>query len=179
MNRKTTQIALNAMLAALCTVLGMISLDFVNLKISFESFPVLLAAMMYGPFNGALVGLIGTLLYQMVLYGIEVSTPLWILPYVITGFLLGLYAKKSNYANSEKEIRIAMTVSELLIFVLNTVSLFLYSRLLYGEFVLRFVTATFLPRFLIAVVKGILFGFITPKILMRLSKVTHNGRKKS
>ena len=67
MKNSTAQIAINAMLAALCAVLGYFSLDFVNLKITFESFPVLLAGMMYGPVNGAMVGLTGTFIYQLLL----------------------------------------------------------------------------------------------------------------
>lgn len=70
-----------------------------------------------------------------------------------------------------------MLGSELLVFVMNTLSLFLYSRLLYGAFSLPFITATLLPRFLIALAKGILYGLITPSILMRLSVVTYNGRR--
>ena len=105
MKNSTAQIAINAMLAALCAVLGYFSLDFVNLKITFESFPVLLAGMMYGPVNGAMVGLTGTFIYQLLLYGMELSTPLWVLPYVVVGFLIGLYAKRSSFNNSKKEIK--------------------------------------------------------------------------
>ena len=101
----TAQIAINAVLTALCALLGYFSMDFINLKITFESFPVLLSGMMYGPLNGALVGLCGTFVYQILLYGVEPSTPLWILPYVIVGFLIGVFAKSSSFDNSRKEIR--------------------------------------------------------------------------
>lgn len=177
MQNSTAQIAINAMLAALCAVLGYFSLDFVNLKITFESFPVLLAGMMYGPVNGALVGLMGTFIYQLLLYGMELSTPLWILPYVVVGFLIGLYARRSSFNNSKMEISIVMLESELLVFAMNTVSLFLYSKLLYGAFSLPFITGTLFPRFLIALAKGIVYGLITPSILMKLSVITHNGRR--
>lgn len=173
----TAQIAINAMLAALCALLGYFSMDFINLKITFESFPVLLAGMMYGPLNGALVGLCGTFVYQILLYGIELSTPLWILPYVVAGFLIGVFAKNASFDNSRKEIRIAMLISELGVFVMNTISLFLYSRLLYGAFSWPFVAGTLIPRFMIALLKGIVFGIVSPKILMKLSVVTHNGRR--
>jgi biotin transporter BioY len=107
----------------------------------------------------------------------ELSTPLWVLPYVVVGFLIGLYAKRSSFNNSKKEISIAMLGSELLVFVMNTVSLFLYSKLLYGAFSLPFITGTLLPRFLIALAKGIVYGLITPSVLMKLSVITHNGRR--
>ncbi len=178
MNRNTSQLAVNAMLSALCAILGYLSLDLVNLKITFESFPVLLAGMMYGPVNGALVGLVGTFIYQLLLYGLELSTPLWVTPYVVAGFVIGLYAKRSSFDNSRKEIRVAMAAAELLVFAMNTVSLLLYSRILYGAISLPFVTATLIPRFLIALGKGIVFGLIAPAILIKLSIITHNGRNR-
>ena len=63
MKNHTTQLTLNAMLAAVCAVLGYLALDLFTLKVTFESFPVLLAGLMFGPVNGALVGLIGTFIY--------------------------------------------------------------------------------------------------------------------
>ena len=82
-----------------------------------------------------------------------------------------------NRTSSKKEISIAMLGSELLVFVMNTVSLFLYSKLLYGAFSLPFITGTLLPRFLIALAKGIVYGLIAPSVLMKLSVITHNGRR--
>ena len=60
---------------------------------------------------------------------------------------------------------------------LTYLSLFLYSKLLYGAFSLPFITGTLLPRFLIALTKGIVYGLITPSVLMKLSVITHNGRR--
>ena len=84
MKYSTTQLTINAMLAAVCAVLGYLALDLFTLKFTFESFPVLLAGLMYGPVNGALVGFIGTFLYQVLRYGMEMSTPLWIIRPSIT-----------------------------------------------------------------------------------------------
>ena len=175
--RKLTiqQITINAMLAAVCAVLGYFEINTMNLKLSFESFPVILAGMMFGPLNGALVGGIGTLIGQMVKFGLELSTPLWVIPYIIVGWVVGLYAKKATFNNSTKEIRFIMFGSELLVFILNRISLFFYSKLLFGAFSLAFVTGTMLPRLGIAIAKGLAYSIITPTILRRLSSITHNG----
>ena len=52
-NDRTVRLTVNAMLAALCACLGYISLDLGNLKITFESLPVLMAGLMFGPASGA------------------------------------------------------------------------------------------------------------------------------
>ena len=82
-NSKTKKLAMDSMLAAMCAVLGYLSLDFGNLKITFESVPILLGALLLGPIDGMAIGGVGTLLYQLVRYGVSVTTPLWILPYVL------------------------------------------------------------------------------------------------
>ena len=64
-NNSTTQLTINAMLAALCAVLGYVSLEMGNFKLTFESVPVLMAALMYGSVSGALVGGVGTFIYQI------------------------------------------------------------------------------------------------------------------
>ena len=171
----TQQITINAMLAAVCAVLGYLEINTMNLKLSFESFPVLLAGLMFGPLNGALVGGIGTLLGQMLKFGLEASTPLWVIPYIIEGWAVGMFAKSRNYNNSVKEVRIIAVLSELLVFVLNRISLFFYSKLLFGAFSIAFVTGTALPRLAIAIAKGVFYAAITHSILKKLSRVTHNG----
>ena len=174
-NITTQQLTLNAMLAAVCAVLGYMALDLFTLKVTFESFPVLLAGLMFGPVHGALVGFIGTFIYQLLRYGLEMSTPLWIIPYVIMGAVVGAFAKRSTYDNSTKEIRAIALAAELLIFALNTVALFFYSKLLYGAFSLPFITGSLIPRFLIAAAKGVVYGLIARPILIKLSRITHNG----
>ena len=97
----TRKLAADAVLAAMCAVLGALSLDFGNLKITFESLPVLLAALAFGPLDGLAVGGIGTLIYQLLRYGVSVTTPLWILPYALCGLLVGLYAKNWALCSAE------------------------------------------------------------------------------
>ena len=57
---KTLQMTVDAMLAALCAVLGYIALDLGNIKITFEGIPVLIAAFFFGAVDGVIVGGLGT-----------------------------------------------------------------------------------------------------------------------
>ena len=61
---KVKQLVINAMLAAICFVLAYFSLTFVNIKFTFESIPVHLGALFFGPAAGMAIGGIGTFLYQ-------------------------------------------------------------------------------------------------------------------
>ena len=141
----TRKLAADAVLAAMCAVLGALSLDFGNLKITFESLPVLLAALAFGPLDGLAVGGIGTLIYQLLRYGVSVTTPLWILPYALCGLLVGLYAKKLGFVFSGKQLAWAVFLSSLLIFVLNTGVLWLDS-IVYGYYSAVYIFGSFVPR---------------------------------
>ncbi|MCR5374729.1 MAG: ECF transporter S component, partial [Lachnospiraceae bacterium] len=89
MNKKfdVRMLALCGMLAAVCVVLGYLAriTDFQSVKVSFEGLPVLIAALMYGPLAGMAVGGIGVAITQCSGYPITVTTPLWILPYLLSG----------------------------------------------------------------------------------------------
>ena len=170
-NSDTTQLTINAMLAALCAVLGYVSLEMGNFKLTFESVPVLMAALMYGPVSGALVGGVGTFIYQILRYGITVTTPLWIMPYVMAGFTVGLYAKKHNFSSTNKQLMLIIICAQLLIFVVNTASLTIDS-LVYGYYSTAFIFGTLGLRFIVAIGKGIAFAAVLPVILKKFSRLT-------
>lgn len=169
------QIAFDGLLAALTAVFGYIAIDMGFLKLSFEEFPVILAALMFGPVDGALVGGIGTFLYQLLRYGLDVTTVLWILPYILLGVLVGTYAKRHGYVNTDGQIRKAILMGEILIIACNTVVIYLDAKIKMYPVPIAFLST--IGRIAAAVVKAVLFGYLTPKILKALSKYTGNTRK--
>lgn len=160
----TKKLAVNALLAAMCAVLGAISLDFGNLKVTFESLPVLVAALLFGPIDGLAVGGIGTLLYQVLRYGVSATTALWILPYILCGLFTGLYAKKRGYTLSTKQMAFIMFTMSIMIFVLNTLVLYIDSKV-YGYYSAVFIFGSMVPRVLICLAKAAVFTAIMPPLL--------------
>lgn len=171
----TKKLAVNALLAAMCAVLGAISLDMGNLKITFESLPVLIAALLFGPVDGLAVGGIGTLLYQVLRYGVTATTLLWILPYVLCGLFVGLYAKKNGFRLSGKQLGLAVFASSVMILVLNTAVLYLDSKI-YGYYSPVFIFGSLVPRILICLVKAAAFTAVLPTLLRAAEGALHLGR---
>ncbi len=178
-NRKTLQLTMDAMLAAMCAVLGWAArfTDFGFIKISFESLPVLVAALLFGPIDGAVVGLVGTFISQFLMYGLDVSTPLWIIPYVVIGVVCGFYAKKYHYYNTKGQIRFIVSAMEVLIFLINTVSLYFYAQLVsvfhtdwIGKPGLAYVLSGLLPRTIVLVIKAVGFSMLMPPLLFALHR---------
>lgn len=171
MRKMTTRmLAFDAMLSAMCAALGYFSVDMGNMKITFEAFPVLAAALLFGPLHGAIVGTLGTGIFQLLKYGITVTTGLWILPYAAAGVVLGLYAVKQNFEYDRISLIVAIVLTELLITVLNTGAIYIDS-VIFGYYSKAYVFGSLAVRIGLNVIKGILFGLIMPELLKAVRKL--------
>ena len=170
MNLKTKQLITDAMLSAMCAVLGYLAIDTGSIKITFESLPVLLGALMFGPLDGMLIGGIGTLIYQLLRYGVSVTTPLWILPYVLAGLLCGYAAKRRAFSLTRLQTMALVVICELMITLLNTGTLYLDSRI-FGYYFPGFITGSLLLRLVVCIVKAVVFGAILPVLVRALKRL--------
>lgn len=84
------RIAMSAILIAIFFALSLLSFEIGGVKITLDSLPVVVAALLGGPINGFLVGILGELLAQALRYGFTATTALWILPPALRGLLIGL-----------------------------------------------------------------------------------------
>ena len=165
---KTKQMAIDAMLIAMCAVLGYLSVDLGNIKITFESVPILIAALMYGAVDGFAVGALGTLIYQLLRYGLSVTTPLWMLPYALCGLIVGFYAQRRNFTLSRTQVMFIVIINELLITILNTGVMYVDSKI-YGYYSFVYIFGTVIIRLVICVAKAVAFALIIPKLIKTIS----------
>ena len=87
---------LNSVLAAICATLAFLAISTQGMKITFESFPVLIGALLFGPLSGVCHRYTRYLIYQLLKFGITFTTPLWILPYTLYGAVCGIICKASR-----------------------------------------------------------------------------------
>ncbi len=163
-NSKTRQMAMDAVSAALCAVLGYLSLDLGSVKITFESLPILMGALLFGPVDGIVIGAIGTFLCQFLRYGITATTVLWMMPYMVMGFAAGRYAMKRRFRLNRKQIFFIVTAAEIMVSVMNTGVLFVDS-MIYGYYSAVYVFGMLALRIPICVVKSCAFGMLIPGIV--------------
>ena len=160
---KTRKIALDSMLAAMCAALGYAALDFNNLKITFESLPILLGALLLGPVDGMAIGVVGTLIYQLIRYGVSATTLLWILPYALCGLLAGWAAERSSFRLSPWKSTVVIMGCELMVTLLNTVTMYIDSKM-YGYYFPGFIMGGLTLRLVICVTKGAVFSAVLPQL---------------
>ena len=153
----TRQMAADSMLAAMCAVLGAVALDVGNLKITLESVPIIVGALLFGSLDGAAIGFVGTLVYQFLRYGVSVTTLLWVLPYVVCGLIVGLYAQKRGFSLSTKQTIIIVVIAELVVTTLNTGVMYIDSKI-YGYYSAVYIFGSIAVRYAICVGKAIVIG---------------------
>ena len=174
MNAK--KLAIDAMLAAMCAALGYVAIDLLAVKVTFESLPVLVGALMFGPIHGMAIGAVGTFIYQILRYGFSYTTVLWMLPYVLCGLAAGLYAHFRHYELPRRGTLITVLLCELMITALNTGVIYVDSKI-YGYYTPQLILGALAARIGIAVAKGILFGLIVPEIIKRVKPMAAKGRR--
>ena len=168
------RLVLNAMLAEVCFVLAMYSLNFGVVKFTFEGIPVHIAALLFGPVSGMIVGGVGTLLYQILIYGITATTLLWIVPYVLCGGVVGLVAKRSHYSLNRVQSVLLLVAGELIITLCNTGALYVDGHL-YGWYQPVLITGYLGLRLFICVAKAVVYGLVLPEVVQILRRVFHMG----
>lgn len=79
-----------------------------DLKISLSALPFLMIALMCGPLEGLISGLVGTFLSQLLTFGITITTPFWILPYALQALTAGLIFRAFKRKITVKNIGISV-----------------------------------------------------------------------
>ena len=164
----TKRLVIDALLIALFFVLSMLAVEIMGVKITFVSLPTVVCAMLYGPVDACIVGLLGAFLEQMLKYGFTATTLLWILPAAIRGLIVGLgvmlFRKQMStdaIASSKKPFvyyavcivaGLVTSCAKTLVYYLDSVINYYYSyALIFGVFWTRLATGA-LSSFLTATV---------------------------
>ena len=182
MQKKKTvvRLTINAMLIAIYIVLSLpiMTLNVGGLKFTFEHFPVVLCAVLFGPIDGIIVGTLGELVNQMTTFGITPTTALWILPIAFRGFFMGMGSvilKKHMQPSAivQKKVPIMFfilcVVSGICSSCLNTLALYVDSKM-FGYYSVALVWGAFSMRIIIGAITSILMVFIIKPILHALKR---------
>ena len=170
---KLRRLTIIAMLVAMNVVLSILTpVKLNNFKFTFEAFPILVGAMLYGPLEGLAVGGLGSFIYQMFFsgYGITPTIPLWILPHAASGLLVGLLAKAKKFKLSSTQASIIAAISALLVTALNTLALYVDSKM-FGYYSKKLVFASIPFKIIAGIVLAIIYGILIPQILKRVENI--------
>ncbi|MCR5066805.1 MAG: folate family ECF transporter S component [Erysipelotrichaceae bacterium] len=170
---KTKKLTTLAMLIALYVVLSILTpIKLQNFKFTFEALPILIGALLGGPVDGLIIGGLGSFLYQLLFsgYGLTVTTPLWILPHAASGLVVGLYARAKKFEYSYLEVVLIAIISALLVTALNTLALYVDSKV-FGYYTKALVFGAIPLKILTGIILAVLFSLILPQLLRTIRKI--------
>ncbi len=167
----TKRIVTDGLCAALYVVLSsLLSLSLGPIKLSIDGLPVLLAALLFGPVDGLLVGLVGSFLGQLLgPYGVSATTPLWMLPAAVLGLIVGWYAKRRDFSLSRKQFAALVLIALAADTTVTTAVMYVdclvykYSFVTYSPYIVW--------RYVADLIKTVLYTLILPPLTAALRKV--------
>ena len=165
--RKLVAIALLTAVYVVLSIVGTLNLWWI--RISVDSLPIILGALLYGPAGGLLVGLLGSFMNQLIAYGLTATTLLWVLPAAVRGLLIGLYAKRCGYALSRVQTVGVLCVTALVVTALNTGTMYLDS-VIYGYYSYAYVFGGLVIRVISGVATAVVMALVAPPVIDLLKR---------
>ena len=177
----TKRLVINAVLIAIYVVLRFFNIPLGNsFRFTLAPFSVILCALMYGPVDGLLVGLLGEFLSQILgPYGLTPTTLLWCLGETVRGGVLGfcsmLFFRKGLLRAEKpekKHIAVMLTccvLTGIMAALGQTFALYVDSKM-FGYYSYVMVFGVLIWRIVIYVVLSGLFGYVSLPIISALKK---------
>lgn len=165
---KAKRLAMNAVGIALLVTLSYFALDVAQMKLSFASFPIIVCALLFGWVDGMLVGGLGEFIIQIIKYGLMPTTILWIIPGMVRGVIIGLYAQRHKFKLSVKQTAGIVLFSSLVVTALNTVILY-FDGIIFG-YDAKLTLLTIALRFVSSVIMAVIYTAISPQVVRLIQK---------
>lgn len=177
-SNRILRIVIVGMLAALCFVLSAyVSIKAGNMKFTFAGLPILLAALLFGPVDGMLVGGIGEFLSQIIGYSLTPTTILWIIPAVVRGLMVGLYTKAKRGNPGTVGTSVMIILSSLVVTLLNGLVIWA-DAVIMGYYSFAYVFGSTGWRFLASLITAVLYCVVIIPLTAALRKSGVAGLKK-
>ena len=168
----TQKLTTNAILIALHLVLCQIATIQVGgiISITVSGITEVVAGLLFGPISGGTVGIIGSLLNQLLKYGFSATTVLWIIPAGLKGLLCGWFAKSRRYQMNPLEIFWVLEVTAVIVTAVNT-NVMVIDAEIFGYKTNATVVAQMGLRYLSGLVTSLAYMAVTAPLLARLNRL--------
>lgn len=159
-----TDAILIAMYAVMSTFL---TLNLGGMNISVGSLPIIVGAVLFGPADGLIIGLLGSFLNQMFSYGLTPTTVLWLIPAAARGFVIGYFAKHRNFNMATGQTVFITVISSLVVTALNTVVMYADAKI-WGYYTYAYVFGKIIPRIFSGIITAVILGVLVSRLIKPL-----------
>ena len=173
----TLRLCLVAIFAALYFVLtSWLTIRIGNLRISVASLPILILAIMYGPIESCTAAVLGEFIYQVLNYGITLTTPLWLLPPVIRALIVAfgyrMLKKKGTEPWKESPVSfVLLLVAAAIATTLANTGITWLDSVIYHYYSFAYVFGDFVVRLLTGIGTAVVMSIILPPVVTALRRI--------
>lgn len=161
MKMNARRLTADAVLVALYVVLSFVSLNFGFLKLSFALLPVFLCALCFGATDAMIVGALAAFIQQMLTYGFTATTVLWMLPPIVLGAIVGLYAQAKRFALTTGQHALIIAVGCVAVTTINTIVMLIDGRV-YG-YPVAFTFSVVALRYISSIAMAVIYTIVVPR----------------
>ena len=167
------RIAIDAVLIALYFGLSWASVEVAGIKLTFVGLASIIAAMVYGPVDGFLVGFFGAFCEQMLKYGFTATTLLWLLGPAMRGLVVGCaklifkqsMATENLLRNRRPYVFFSVSIfAGLVVSVFNTTAFYVDAKM-FHYYTYELIFGVFWLRLALAAVSSLLMSLVTLPVL--------------
>ncbi|MGI6279432.1 MAG: ECF transporter S component [Acutalibacteraceae bacterium] len=175
LSKNVQSLCLSAVMAALYVGLDYLAINGSklfggSLKISFNAIPIFIVAVFCGPLWGTATGFVGSFIAQLLTYGFDQTTMLWVIPSAIRGLAVGLLFIAFKRSLKPSRLIAISCISSVIVTACNTVSLIIADRLK-GVYTIATVLAGVPARVITGIATAIIIALMLPTILDSVKKI--------
>lgn len=167
-NRPVLRVVLCGVCLALYFILSIISINTQVIRITIDALPVIFVAIVCGPIDGLAVGLMGSFFSQLYLYGLTITTPLWILPAGIRGLIVGLMFHHKDVRQHKTLWILTVILSGLVVTAINTFVIYLDAKIF--EYPSQITYISSISRVITNVITSLIYIYLVPLLTNSLVK---------
>ena len=128
-----------------------------SIKITFATLPFIIIALLCGPIEGLVTGLLGTFLSQLITFGITPTTAIWIIPGTVCGLTAGLIYKAFKRRPDVGPIAASVSIAMLVFVVLNWIASYFDGVVIYKYMTIEALFALIPMRLLIGALLAVVY----------------------
>jgi uncharacterized membrane protein len=173
-NKLIYRMSIDAMLIAIYFVLAKFTIPIGNIRITFATIAIIIPALLFSIPDTLVIALLGEFIIQWTgIYGLTITTPLWLVPPAIRGLIIStiayVYKKGEDRLENHKVVYSITVISAAIITtVLNTLVMFLDAIIIGYPF--EFFVVETIIRAAVGIGTSIVIGVICIPIVYALNK---------
>lgn len=143
-----------------------------NVRISFGSLPVVIAALLFGPLDAVVVAMVGEFFKQLLTYGVTYTTVLYLIPPALRGLVVGLGAllvlRRGRRLEERRMLCYAVCIAAAICTTLGNTLVNWLDSVLMGYYFPGLILGDFVWRLLVGMINAVLMSSLAIPLVKTL-----------